>query len=193
MNHFFAIELSPEARQAVAQAAAEWKSRLTPAQRAKWAEPEDYHLTLTFLGDLPVSAEGRLIDITAPIAATTAPFKVQLLSFDAFGSLTWPRVLYVSVQPDERRIMLTKRLHASLTEQGYNLDQRPPRPHVTVARHCWAKDRTPWPGWPVPGERLFPSWQVKQFVLMQTLPPESRANGIKARYNVVHTFPLGTP
>lgn len=193
MNYFFALEVPEKVRQKVADAAAEWKELLPPPLRAKWVEPQDYHITLKFLGDLPRSSEEALVDIAALIAGSTKPFPVQLLSFDAFDSLTQPRTLYISVQQDATRIDMTKHLHQRLTDIGYKLDQRPPRPHLTVARHCRQIEPLPWPGWPVPIERLFPVWQAQQFVLMQTLPPEQRAKEGKARYNIVHTFPFGEP
>ena len=190
MNYFFALALPNKTRGEVNSAAAEWQSLTTPPRRAKWLHFEDYHLTLLFLGDLPISREGRLIEIAAPLAEASFSFPVQLGTFDAFENLTWPRTLYISVERNEVRIELTKQLQSAFAEEGYTLDKRPPRPHVTVARHCREKDRSVWPGWPVPGERLFSPWQATEFVLMQTLPPDKRENGAKARYNTVHAFPF---
>ncbi len=192
MNYFFALEVPDEVKVAVEAAAAEWQSLLKPPLKAKWLEPKDYHITLEFLGDQPVSSEAVLAEIAAPLAATVLPFNVQLSGFDGFGSLTEPRVLYIGVRPEAARIELTQELNTHLAEHGYQLEQRPPRPHLTVARHCRQKERLPWPGWPVPHERSFPFWKATRFVLMQTLPPESRAKDSKARYNIVHTFPLGS-
>lgn len=187
MNHFFAIELSPEARHAVAVTVEEWKPLLSPAQAAKWYAPEEYHVTLKFLGDLPDSAQPELIASALLVAALTAPFEVGLTGTGAFPSLARPRVIWAGVRAAPPLTALAARLEDALAAGGYPPDRRPSRPHVTVARCRPARAAEEWP---VPSERLFPFWRVARFVLMRTLPPESRANGTKARYNTVHTFPL---
>jgi 2'-5' RNA ligase len=187
MNHFFAIELSPEARRAVAGAAREWARLLAPAQRARWYGPDDFHITLKFLGDLPPAARPDLAAAAAPVAAASEPFEVGLAGAGAFPGLHRPSVLWVGVRTSAPLAALAARLDGALAARGYAPERRPYRPHVTVAR-CR-------PGgageWPRPSERLFPSWRAARFVLMQTLPPEGRAKGGGARYNVVHPFPLG--
>jgi len=187
MNHFFAIELSAEARCTVAASVAMWKPLLTPAQTAKWYGPEDYHITLKFLGDLPESDQAGLIAGALPVAAVAVLFEVGLVGAGAFPSLWRPDVLWIGVQDSSALTALAARLENALMDVGYPSERRPYHPHVTVAR-CRPARMTE--KWPMPNERAFPSWQVARFALMQTLPPESRANGAKARYNIVHTFPF---
>ena len=188
MNHFFAIELSPAARQAVVATVEQWKPLLSPAQAAKWYVPEDYHVTLKFLGDLPETAQPELIASALLTAALTAPFEVGLTGTGAFPSLARPNVIWVGVRDAPPLTALAARLEAALAAVGHLPERRPYRPHVTVARCRPARTAGEWPA---PSEHLFPFWRVTRFVLMQTVPPESRANGTKARYNNVHTFPFG--
>ena len=187
MNHFFAIELSPDARHVVSATAAEWKTLLKPAQAAKWYGPDDYHITLKFLGDVPVANQAGLIASALPVAALNVPFEVGLAGSGAFPALMRPNVLWAGVQDSPRLTALAASLDTALATGGYPPELRPYRPHVTVAR---CRPRTA-EAWPLPSERPFPSWRVMRFVLMQTLPPEGRANGTESRYNTVHTFPLG--
>jgi 2'-5' RNA ligase len=188
MNHFFAIELSPEARQEVWAKSQEWQRLLGPSFRANWYAPEEYHVTLKFLGDVEEERQPDLITAVTPVAASTAPFVPGLESVGAFPGLHRPHVLWAGVSAGPALADLAARLDVALTGIGFAPESRPYRPHVTIAR-CRP---TPEMGeWPAPREHLFDEWWTTRLVLMQTLPPEQRANGAKARYNTVHTFPLG--
>ena len=59
MNHFFAIRLPWEAQQAVYELAEEWRPLV---MRSSWYDPEDYHITLKFLGNFDEAAQLRLIE-----------------------------------------------------------------------------------------------------------------------------------
>ncbi len=192
MNHFFALELSDEARQEVWARSQEWQRLLEPSHKAGWYEPEDYHITLKFLGDLPEARQPELIAAATPIAASTAPFVPGLEVLGAFPGLHRPNVLWVGVSTGPEPADLASRLEEAMAALGFPREGRPYRPHITIAR-C-----RPLPGmgeWLMPYEHLFGylfgEWWVSRLVLMQTLPPGDRANGSTARYNAVHTFPFG--
>ena len=188
MNTFFALELSDSARQKAAQAAQAWEARLLPMQTAKWTALEDYHLTLHFLGDLPEEAQPDLIAAAMPVAAACGPFALTLAEAGAFPHVRQPRVLWLGVGPSRPLAALAQRLREALEELGYPPEKRPFRPHITLAR-CRAGRSDE--DWPLPNEQVFAEWSVKRFLLLQTSSPESRANGEKERYNIVHTFPFG--
>lgn len=188
MNHFFALELSDEARQEVWETAQDWQRLLGPSHKAKWYEPENYHVTLKFLGDLPERRQPELIAAATPIAASTAPFVPGLEALGAFPGLHRPNVLWVGVSAGPELADLAARLEEAMAGIGFPREGRPYRPHITIARCC------PLPGvggWPINCEHLFAGWWVTRLVLMQTLPPEAHANSSTARYNAVHTFPFG--
>ena len=188
MNHFFALALSEEARQQATNVAEEWVSQLLPEQKARWTAPEDYHLTLHFLGDLPEEAQADLVAAAAPVAAATKPFELQLAEAGMFPHPRSPRVLWLGVKPSQTLLDLALRLREALEALGYPPEKRPLRPHITLARCRVGRGEE---AWPLPNEQVFAKWQVTRFVLMQTLSPESSANDVKGRYNSVHTFPFG--
>ena len=188
MNHFFALELSAEAQQEVSRLSRDWQRLLTPEHKAKWYGSADYHVTLKFLGELPDARQPELVTAAAPIAALTAPFTVSLAPAGAFPGLHRPHVLWAGVAPSNALSDAAARLEEALAGIGFPRDGRPYRPHVTVAR-CRPNNGVG--EWPVPSERLFPTWTATRFVLMQTLPPDVRAKDGKARYNTVQAFPFG--
>ncbi len=191
MNYFFAIQPADEAREQLTSFAKRWEQQIDPAFRARWYPPEDYHITLKFLGNIsedlvPLaikhgksSAMQRNVDHPSSVAVSQKPFVV-------FPGIVKPHVLWVEVVPNEMLSSLAFGLSRSLEKEGVKRDPRPYKPHITLARCNPTTDVPPF----VLKERAFDDFAVGHFHLMQTLPPAQRANGSKARYNSVHTFPL---
>lgn len=127
---FLAISLP----QLVRQAAGRLQSRLKPIFDAgTYPEPENLHITLHFLGDTPVS---RLPGLLAALGTIDMP----ILSL-SLGELVFcpdarrARVASVAVAGDvDLLIDLQHRMSPVLKDQGFRLDHRPYRPHITLAR-----------------------------------------------------------
>ena len=188
MNHFFALELSEEARQTVHAVASEWRHQL---MTASWYDPADYHITLKFLGNLDEAEQPRLIEAALPVAAEATPFKVQAAPFGGFPSMLAPSVLWAGVQISSELGTLASRLEGTMSSLGFRADRRRYQPHVTVAR-CRLRT-SHGTDWPLPSERLFANFTACRFVLLQTRSGKERANRVGLRYNLVHTFPFGDP
>lgn len=186
MNYFFALELSPDARKETAQAARDWWELFNP--RASWLVAEDYHITLKVLGEVSEVQILHLKKAASYVGSQTTPFRVSLASFGAFPDFRTPRYLWIGVNPALELSELAGNLSRLAEQEQVPPDQLPYTPHVTVAHSGVTGSGL---RWSTPHERVFPTWQVNRFVLMRTLPPEGRAKDSKARYNLVHTFPLG--
>ena len=83
-------------------------------------------------------------------------------------------------------LSLVRDLEQAMAEEGFTAEKRLYLPHVTFAR-CKKREQDIQF---VKFEHVFLKCSVDRFVLMQTTPPESRANGTESRYNTVHTFSL---
>ena len=102
--------------------------------QAKWVPPQNYHVTLRFLG--PVWP--RLIDwvegACARAAAEVAPFEMGLLGAGSFPAGKRAAVLWTGVvDPADGCALLVQRLTAEL-EPEFPGESRPFSPHLTVAR-----------------------------------------------------------
>lgn len=197
MNHFFAIKLSPEARRTVQQLAEEWRPLV---MRASWYDPEDYHITLKFLGDLDETAQPRLIEATRSVAETVQPLLVEAAPPGGFPDMRAPSVLWAGVCVNPELDTLAAHLDHVMVSLGFRQERRRYQPHITVARcrlrtaHYDKEQAGLVPvDWPLPTERPFADFTANQLVLMQTRSGEGHANRTGLRYNVVHTFPLGDP
>lgn len=188
MNHFFALELSEAARAQVAAFAERWQSQVDPLLHPRWIAPEDYHITLKFLGDVSPS----LITCAVKSAALHAA-RQETLIIEQKPSIQFPAgkppVLWIEIAPSYSLRLLAIGLEGSLRIPGVRPEHRPYKPHITLAR-CRPEAEI---GPLLLTEQAFAPFVVSRFVLMETLPLEQRANAGKARYNIVHTFPFGTP
>jgi 2'-5' RNA ligase len=97
----------------------------------RWTTPEQWHLTLAFLGDVADDRRPELERRLARVAARHHPVALRLSGAGRFGN----RVLVVKLSGD---IPAMKRLAASTgaaaRRAGIPVPDRPYRPHLTLAR-----------------------------------------------------------
>jgi len=101
------------------------------APGVRWTTPEQWHLTLAFLGEVD-EAHGADLEVRlARAAARHAPATLRLAGAGRFGD----RVLFVKVTGD---VVPVRHLAASVTAAArrarIDVDERPYRPHLTLAR-----------------------------------------------------------
>ena len=100
--------------------------------RGRSISGEHVHLTLAFLGDVPLTSVETLRAIGDAVPHTGAA-----LAFDTLGAWRASGVAWVAPSTLPAALgALHARLHAALTEAGFALENRPFRPHVTLARRC---------------------------------------------------------
>ena len=99
-----------------------------------WVAPAKRHLTLRFLGEVDEPALPTLLELTDRLAATHRPFDMELAGIGGFPNLRRARVLWCGVDQEPRLELLHHDLELALDAAGYELEGRPFRPHVTVAR-----------------------------------------------------------
>ena len=98
---------------------------------ARWVDPENYHLTLRFIGDI----EARLADeIVAELDRIDRPgFTIALDGIAAFGSKK-PHSIYAGVTASPDLVELQADIDRLCRRLGVPADNRKFVPHVTVAR-----------------------------------------------------------
>lgn len=104
-----------------------WKSM----SGGRWSHPDDWHLTLAFLGEQPVERMAALHEVMRQTARGHAPFTLPL------GRLGWfaaGRLLALLPPPCEPLNALQATLARALCAVGLPVDVRPFRAHVTLAR-----------------------------------------------------------
>ena len=99
---------------------------------ARWAEPEDMHLTLRFIGE--VDGLG-FEDVAAALASVRAEaFDLALRGVGHFPPRGEPRALWAGVERCEPLVILRDRIESALQRAGLEPERRKFHPHVTLAR-----------------------------------------------------------
>lgn len=126
MRLFFAAFPDGECRAKLSAAARALRLAGAPAYLA----PEKYHITLLFLGSVPDQRVDALCELgESQRSACTSLRFVRWEYWREAGAV-------VATTPDrpEPLLSLRTRLTAGLTQCGVALDDKPLRPHITVAR-----------------------------------------------------------
>ena len=130
---FIAVELSPR----VLQRAGDLIARLSAAEaKINWVRPEQMHLTLKFLGDVPDTETPDICRVVSQVAAQFEPFEIICRGAGAFPNRERPRTLWIGIQDGAEEL---KALQAALDEAlkkelGYAKEPRGFHPHLTIGR-----------------------------------------------------------
>lgn len=134
---------------------------------------EQLHLTLAFLGDVPVT---RLPDATrAAGQVEEGAFRLRFLEPGC-----WPKKRVAWVAPNEtpdRLVALVEALTSAVKQTGFGVEERPYVPHVTLLRDARCNA--------APDRLEAFEWKVDDFALVRsTLLPSG------SRYEIVERWPL---
>ena len=114
-----------EVRQAFQRLALPWR----------WVTPDQIHLTLRFLGNVPDESVTALLQAMTQAAQGQTAFPLRARALGCFPHPARPRVLWVGLDdPSQALGRLNERLTVALTPLGFPPEDRPFRPHLTLAR-----------------------------------------------------------
>ncbi|WP_171016632.1 RNA 2',3'-cyclic phosphodiesterase [Pseudalkalibacillus caeni] len=151
-----------------------------------WVHKDDYHITLAFLGAATDPSLAQMKDNLSIALKKFTPFKLELKGTGGFGKPKTPRVLWAGVSEPDVLFSLQDEVKRACETTGFKLDERPYRPHITIAKkwdgagevsYDWMKDVT--------GEKenRF-SWNVDKIVLYKI------HRNKKPHYEAIFEFPL---
>ena len=99
---------------------------------ARWARPENLHLTLRFLGE---TDNARAEDIVSELSRIDCEaFAAVVRGLGAFGDRKRPRILWAGIPPSPPLTRLHQKVEQALQRAGCGPDHRKFHPHVTLAR-----------------------------------------------------------
>ncbi len=131
---FIAIELPAHVLDHVG-ALQDWLRERVPPHTVRWVAPQGVHLTLKFLGDVPVRQHDAIQDALARAARAHAPFELSVGGLGCFPNTRRPRVAWVGVQQDTEALhKLHDAVEAHIASLGYPTETRPFHPHLTLGR-----------------------------------------------------------
>ena len=149
---------------------------------ARWIDPENYHVTLRFIGDIDGVAANEIASMLPRIKRR--PFEVKLQGLSSFGGKK-PRAVVASVAPCRPLMELQAELERLLQRVGLDPEGRKFTPHVTLARLRDSTSRQVAEYLAERGPFRSASFRVARFVLFS-----SRASVGGGPYVVEAAYPL---
>jgi 2'-5' RNA ligase len=131
MRLFFAIELGDSLLDLLDR---ETESLRAEAPELSWTTREKRHLTLKFLGEVSDGDAPRLVDAAERVAAKVRPMEMSLREIGAFPNFRRARVVWTGVEQEPRLELLHHDLESECERVGFEVEGRPFRPHITLAR-----------------------------------------------------------
>ena len=190
MRIFAAVDPDRAVRAAAGRAARAVEDRLERGahERVRWVAPEQLHVTLRFLGEVP-AADADAIRAVIREPFETVAFFARVSRLGCFPPFGPPRVLWLGIdEGSDDMADLRSELDRRLASAGCPPESRPLRAHVTLGRMK---------RWPARSRRDLdrvlsevrpetPRWLVDKVTLY-----ESRQTPRGARYLVLESTALG--
>ena len=141
---FIAIEVPPDIRRRITDHIAQLRSAF-PQVRASWSREHNLHLTLKFLGDVPVTRIPSLAEVCGAAARQIAPFELVVKGCGTFPPNGKPKVLWIGIAdaqsaPNASLLSLYSAVEDRCGAAGFARESRAYHPHLTIARLREAKD-----------------------------------------------------
>ena len=162
-----------------------------PGHSTRLTRRENWHVTAAFLGDVPESRVDVAAAVMVQVGSDAAPLWLRVEGGGTFGGRRDP-ILWAGIGGEIDALRrLARLLQRALRRARLPVDERPPRPHLTIAR----------PGQRVPADEVAadlamlaayvgPQWTVPALHLMLS-EIEQTPGGPAPRYTSIATAALG--
>ncbi len=134
---FVAVPLPPDSTAAIARLVEGVRAAGVPGggRDVRWVRLDGLHMTMRFLGPTLEERVARAGDAVRVAAAESAAFDVAIGGAGTFPPTGRPRALWLGVKEGETELAeLAATVDRALMANGWELDSKPFRAHLTLAR-----------------------------------------------------------
>ncbi len=131
MRLFVALNLPKKEKDRIHRASRALREQELPV---RWVEPDHYHLTLKFLGEVRSERVVGIETIVHRVASGSPTFSAHLGGFGAFPTIRRPQVLWLGVEPTPALRCLKQDIEWALADLGFEREMRAFHPHLTLGR-----------------------------------------------------------
>ena len=125
---FIAVEVRPTDR------LRDFHARLSTVRGIKVVDVEQLHITLKFLGPTDESLVPKIVEAMRSAIDGVKPFEMKLAGSGVFPSRSNARVVWAGLEGADPLGVMASRLENLLAGLGFQKENRPFRPHLTIAR-----------------------------------------------------------
>lgn len=130
---FLAVDPSQEVLNEVGRIQERFKKTIQGDIR--WVRPEGIHLTLKFFGYVSEADIANISQVVKNNTVNIKPFMLNIRRVGVFPSVNRARVLWLGMDGDiDVLIRLQKEIDIELQGYGFEMENRPFSPHLTLAR-----------------------------------------------------------
>lgn len=152
----------------------------------RWLHPDDYHITLKFIGDCEFKQTLLIKERLKALAPKVSPFNLAIEGLGTFDNNVCSKILWAGVQGELHSLLqLHQQIDAAMEQTGIDTEKNAYRPHITLARNhldgVITKEQLEMA--PTIKEQML-TWQAKEIVLYQTHLGKSPA------YQPLSIYPL---
>ncbi len=130
---FLAVAIPPAIRSQIS----DLRGQLANGSKAfkKLVHPDDYHITLKFLGVVEDGLVEQVRSAAAHAVSEHTLFTLRAAGVGVFGKPATPRILWLGVGGDTTALSkLQSDVEAAMVPLGFAREDRPYRPHITLAK-----------------------------------------------------------
>jgi RNA 2',3'-cyclic 3'-phosphodiesterase len=129
---FTAVEVWPEIRERARVLINRFKDTTA---KVTWVKPDQMHLTMNFLGDVPMNDVPAVCKAVAEAAEPFQPFDIEMAGVGVFPSYDNPRTIWLGVgDGSDELVALHTALQERLGDLGFRIEARRFHPHLTLGR-----------------------------------------------------------
>jgi len=100
--------------------------------KVRWMDPNNYHITVRFLGNATEQQVKKIIEATKDFLPNLVAFDVSLQWMGLFPPTKKTRLFAVQLSPPQALSFLYNQLNILAAEQGFPEEKRPYLPHITL-------------------------------------------------------------
>src|SRR5262249_16796311 len=155
------------------------------APAARWARPENLHVTLKFIGETPQHKLDAIGEALASVRSTAA-VGIQFRGLGFFPNQRRAKVLWAGGEASANLTALAADVDRAVASLGFERDTRAFTPHLTLARFSF-------PGTPPALAKLAASKVTHPFGMLRTgefLLIQSKLKPSGAEYTTLRSFPF---
>lgn len=154
---------------------------LLPPRAVRWARPEQFHLTLKFLGNVPAADTVALSEAVRAVCAAAPPLRLRAEGAGFFPNESAPRVFWVEIKSLDGRLMeFQRQLEAAVERFAEKREKKTFTAHVTLARleKLGRREAEKWMA-RLRKDQAFGEWTASEVELVQsTLSPSGAVHAI---------------
>lgn len=136
-HYFLAIPIPDRLKQQLADGA---ENRKEQYKFKSWVFPQDYHITLHFLGGISSEQLDGINHVLPGFLKSRSPFELRVTHYGIFGETKAPRVFWAGLEQVPAMYDLQEKMGEALSGVGVEIERRPYSPHITLARRWEGED-----------------------------------------------------